>query len=66
MHFTEDKTMLVITNRNIDKSFLKTGIGNQHSFGEELNANGPNEIRLANATKLNGIWYLVFDFGCGA
>lgn len=50
--------MLVITNRNIDKKFLKTGVGDHKSFGETLNTDGPNEIRLANAIKDNGAWTL--------
>ncbi len=50
--------MLVITNRSIDKKFLKTGVGDDKSFGEKLNPDGPNEIRLANATRKNEAWTL--------
>lgn len=48
--------MLVITNRNLNGDFAKSGKGNEKSFGEQLNTEGPNEIRLANAEKINGKW----------
>lgn len=48
--------MLVITNRILDQSFAQTGIGGGDAFGEQLNAAGPNEIRLANVTMQDGQW----------
>lgn len=48
--------MLVITNRNLSEGFASSGIGDEKAFGEQLNANGPSEIRLANAKKENEKW----------
>lgn len=48
--------MLVATNRSINESNFKNGVGDQNGFGEQLNSKGPNELRFANATKLEGKW----------
>lgn len=48
--------MLVITNRNLNKVFANSGNGDQNAFGEQLNTDGPNEVRLANATKEGENW----------
>lgn len=48
--------MLVITNRNLNKAFANSGNGDQNAFGEQLNTDGPNEVRLANVTKEGGNW----------
>lgn len=48
--------MLIITNRNLSKGFASSGIGDEKAFGEQINADGPNEVRLANAEKINGKW----------
>lgn len=50
--------MLVISNRNLNPEFAKSGFGNENAFGEQFNSKGPNEIRLANAYKENGKWRL--------
>ncbi|MBJ6610668.1 MAG: hypothetical protein JG718_09945 [Candidatus Thiothrix moscowensis] len=44
--------MLVITNRNLSKDFASSGVGDEKAFGEQINVDGPNEVRLANAKKL--------------
>lgn len=48
--------MLIITNRNIKKSNFKNGVGDHEAFGDEVNAKGPNEVRLAHAEKVEGAW----------
>lgn len=48
--------MLIITNRNINKSNFKDGVGDHEAFGDQVNSKGPNEVRLATATKLDGEW----------
>ncbi|SMF17080.1 Uncharacterized protein conserved in bacteria [Alteromonadaceae bacterium Bs31] len=48
--------MLIITNRNINKSNFKDGIGDHEAFGDGVNSKGPNEVRLATANKIDGIW----------
>lgn len=48
--------MLVITNRNLNKNFATTGVGDEKSFGEQVNTDGPNEIRLANVKKDGKKW----------
>lgn len=48
--------MLIITNRNINKSNFKNGVGNHDAFGDGVNSKGPNEVRLATAKKVSGKW----------
>lgn len=48
--------MLVATNRDIVASNFKNGAGDQNGFGEHLNSKGPNELRFANATRVDGNW----------
>ncbi len=48
--------MLIITNRKINKGSFKGGVGDHEAFGDEVNAKGPNEVRLANAEKVDGRW----------
>lgn len=48
--------MLIITNRKINKSNFINGVGDHNAFGDEMNVKGPNEVRLANANKVNGKW----------
>ena len=48
--------MLIVTNRNINLSNFKDGVGDAGAFGDTVNAKGPNEIRLAHAEKVNGNW----------
>ncbi|KJY78835.1 alpha/beta hydrolase [Vibrio nigripulchritudo] len=48
--------MLVITNRNIQKSHFVNGTGDHQAFGEGFNSKGPNEIRLAKAEKNGDTW----------
>lgn len=48
--------MLIITNRNINESKFKNGVGNHEAFGDNVNAKGPNEVRLARGTKVDGEW----------
>ena len=48
--------MLVATNRNVNESNFKNGIGDQNGFGEQLNSKGPNELRFARATSSSGKW----------
>lgn len=48
--------MLIITNRNINKSNFKNGVGDHNAFGDYANAKGPNEVRLAYADKVEGVW----------
>jgi len=48
--------MLIITNRNINKSNFVDGIGDHNAFGDDVNVKGPNEVRLARAVKVNGTW----------
>ena len=48
--------MLIITNRNINKSNFKSGVGDHNAFGDYANAKGPNEVRLAHADKVEGVW----------
>ena len=48
--------MLVITNRNINHKELDDNIGDETAFGEQVNEKGPNELRLAHATKAGGKW----------
>jgi esterase/lipase superfamily enzyme len=48
--------MLVITNRYVNEKIFHDGIGNQNAFGEQVNQKGPNEIRLAHATKKEKDW----------
>lgn len=48
--------MLIITNRNINKSNFNNGVGDHNAFGDNHNAKGANEVRLANAEKVNGNW----------
>ena len=50
--------MLIITNRNIDKTHFKDGIGDHEAFGDGINSKGPNEVRLATANKVNGKWQI--------
>lgn len=48
--------MLIITNRNISQSNFKNGVGDHRAFGDEVNAKGPNEVRIATAEKEDGNW----------
>lgn len=48
--------MLIITNRNINKSNFKDGIGDHNAFGDGINTKGANEVRLATAVKVNDKW----------
>ncbi len=48
--------MLIVTNRNIVKSNFKDGVGDEGAFGDGVNVKGPNEVRLAHATKASGKW----------
>lgn len=48
--------MLIITNRNINKSNFVDGVGDHEAFGDGVNTKGPNEVRLATANKINGKW----------
>ena len=48
--------MLIVTNRNIVKSNFKNGVGDEGAFGDGVNVKGPNEVRLAHATKESGKW----------
>ncbi|WP_430518387.1 alpha/beta hydrolase [Aliivibrio sp.] len=48
--------MLIITNRNINKSNFKEGIGDHEAFGDGVNLKGLNEVRLAHAEKKGGQW----------
>jgi len=48
--------MLIITNRNIKKSNFTNGVGDHNAFGDDINAKGPNEVRLATAKKVRGKW----------
>ncbi len=48
--------MLIITNRNINKSNFVNGVGNHEAFGDGFNLKGPAEVRLAHAEKVNGTW----------
>jgi esterase/lipase superfamily enzyme len=48
--------MLIITNRNINKSNFENGIGDHNAFGDGVNSKGPNEVRIATANKINGKW----------
>lgn len=48
--------MLIITNRNINKSNFKNGVGDHNAFGDGVNSKGPNEVRLAEAEKVGGKW----------
>ena len=48
--------MLIITNRNLNKSNFVNGVGDHNAFGDEDNAKGPNEVRLAHAKKVDGKW----------
>ncbi|MEM7179274.1 MAG: alpha/beta hydrolase [Spirochaetota bacterium] len=50
--------MLIVTNRNIDISNFKNGVGNASAFGEIVNHKGPNEVRLAYAAKRDGKWQI--------
>ncbi|MDO6613726.1 alpha/beta hydrolase [Shewanella sp. 1_MG-2023] len=51
--------MLIITNRNINKSNFIDGIGDHNAFGDRVNSKGPNEVRLANAEKVDGKWQVI-------
>lgn len=44
--------MLIVTNRNINRDRFENGTADEFAFGEQVNAKGPNEIRLAHAKKL--------------
>jgi esterase/lipase superfamily enzyme len=48
--------MLIITNRNINKSNFQDGMGDHQAFGDGINSKGPNEVRLATANKVDGRW----------
>lgn len=49
--------MLIVTNRNIREGNLdEDGVGDQNAFGDGVNAKGPNEVRLAYATKTDDKW----------
>ena len=48
--------MLIVTNRNINKSNFKDGVGDHKAFGDGVNSKGPNEVRLAKANKVDGKW----------
>ena len=48
--------MLIVTNRNINKSNFVNGVGDHEAFGDSVNSKGPNEVRLANAEKINKKW----------
>jgi esterase/lipase superfamily enzyme len=48
--------MLVVTNRNINTKAIKNGIGDEKSFGDQLNRKGANEIRFAYATSTAKGW----------
>ena len=48
--------MLIITNRNINRSNFVNGVGDENAFGDEMNIKGANETRLAHAEKVNGKW----------
>jgi esterase/lipase superfamily enzyme len=48
--------MIIVTNRDINESNLNNGIGDHKLFGDKVNANGPNEVRLALATKTDNQW----------
>ncbi|KAA3651414.1 MAG: alpha/beta hydrolase, partial [Proteobacteria bacterium] len=44
--------MLIVTNRNINQDRFQNGVADEFAFGEQVNAKGPNEIRLAHAKKI--------------
>ncbi len=48
--------MLIITNRNINKSNFKNGVGDHEAFGDAPNSKGINEVRLATANKIDEKW----------
>ncbi|MCL1038012.1 alpha/beta hydrolase [Shewanella submarina] len=48
--------MLIVTNRNINRSNFVNGVGDHEAFGDEVNSKGPNEVRLAHAHKVSGKW----------
>jgi len=50
--------MLIITNRNINKSNFEDGVGDHEAFGDSVNSKGPNEVRLATAIKVAGKWQI--------
>lgn len=50
--------MLIITNRCIAASTRKNNEGDDSMFGEQVNEKGPNELRLAYASKASSGWKL--------
>lgn len=48
--------MLIVTNRNINRSNFKDGVGDEGAFGDSPNSKGPNEVRLAYAEKKQDKW----------
>lgn len=48
--------MLVVTNRCLNAEHIHDGVGGKDAFGEQVNENGPNELRLAHADKRGGSW----------
>jgi esterase/lipase superfamily enzyme len=48
--------MLIITNRDINKSNFKNGVGDHDAFGDGVNSKGPNVVRLATAKKVRTKW----------
>lgn len=48
--------MLVVSNRNLKEEFANSGVGGADAFGEQLNIDGPTEIRLANVSVKNNEW----------
>ena len=50
--------MLLATNRNLVESNFNNGIGDEHGFGENVNAKGPTELRFARVTRPASGWRL--------
>ena len=48
--------MLIITNRKVNESNFKNGVGDHNAFGDQINSKGPSEVRLAKAEKVDGKW----------
>lgn len=48
--------MLVVTNRNINENKRNGNVSDETAFGEQVNAKGPNELRLAHAKKVGSKW----------
>ena len=46
--------MLIVSNRKINKKNFRNGVGDENAFGDTVNKKGPNEVRLAHASQVNG------------